>query len=152
MRTLFILSFLSVLYSTAAFGQTANAAYDSVLAKKLGADEHGMKRYVLAFLKQGLNTDTSNRKQLIQAHLKNIGRLAKEGKLVVSGPFLDKGTIAGIYVFNVTTIDEARSLTASDPAVKAGIFDMELHPWYSSAALMETVPIHNTLQKKSITD
>jgi hypothetical protein len=29
---------------------------------------------------------------------------------------------------------------------------MELHPWYGSAALMQVVEVHGTLQKVSITD
>ena len=67
------------------------AAYDSVLAKKLGADEYGMKRYVMAFLKTGPNqiTDSLKRIEIQKAHLKNIIRLANEGKLIVAGPFLD---------------------------------------------------------------
>ena len=32
-----------------------HSAYDSTLAKELGADEYGMKRYVMAFLVAGPN-------------------------------------------------------------------------------------------------
>jgi hypothetical protein len=52
----------------------------------------------------------------------------------------------------VTTIEEAKNLVATDPAVKAGIFDMELHPWYGSAALMQVGTLHRSIQKTSITD
>jgi uncharacterized protein YciI len=132
----------------------SQSAYDSSLAKKLGADQYGMKRYVMAFLKAGPTQikDSAQRSQLQMAHLKNIMRLAKEGKLIVAGPFLDKQEIEGIFIFNVTTIEEASSLTATDPAIKAGELIMELHPWYGSAALVETVSIHQTIQKKSIAD
>jgi uncharacterized protein YciI len=78
--------------------------------------------------------------------------LAKEDKLLLAGPFLDKGDLAGIFIFNVTTIEEAKNLVATDPAVKAGIFDMELHPWYGSAALMQVGTLHRSIQKTSITD
>ena len=140
------------LFYTAAFAQ--NKSYDSVLARKLGADEYGMKQYVIAFLKQGPSkiTDTAERARIMQAHLKNIGRMAKEGSLVMAGPFLDNGNYAGIYIFNVTSVEEARKLTSTDPAVKAGVFEMELHPWYGSAALMQVTPIHQRVQKISITD
>ena len=128
--------------------------YDSVLAKKLGADVYGMKQYVIAFLKRGNpgNLDTTQKRLAMEGHMKNIGRMAKEGQLVIAGPFLDKGNLAGIYIFNVKTVEEARALTATDPAVKAGIFEMELHPWYGSAALMQVTTIHYTLQKNSLTD
>jgi uncharacterized protein len=142
----------SLLFALAAFSQE-KTGYDSVLAKKWGADEYGMKQYVLAFLKKGSKTfDSSQRNQLLQGHLKNIGRLAKEGKLLLAGPFLDKGDLAGIFIFNVTTIEEAKNLVATDPAVKAGLFAIELHPWYGSAALMEVGNLHRNVQKNSITD
>jgi uncharacterized protein YciI len=144
--------FLFIAFAIPGFAQNKN--YDSVLAKKLGADEYGMRHYVMAFLKAGPNKtmDSAQKSQVLMAHLKNIGRLAKEGKLVVAGPFLDNGNFAGIYIFNVTTVEEARILTATDPAVKAGMFDMELHPWYGSAAMMQIVETHNKLQKYSLTD
>jgi hypothetical protein len=50
---------------------------------------------------------------------------------------MDGGEVRGIYIFDVQTIEEARKLTASDPAVKAGTLVMELHPWYGSAALKD---------------
>lgn len=128
--------------------------YDAVLAKKLGADDYGMKKYVMAFLKEGSTQlkDSAANMQLQMAHLKNIGRLAAEGKLVVAGPFLDNQPLRGIFIFNVETVDEAQKLTETDPAIKAGTLVMELHPFYCSAALMQVVPIHNTLQKKSMTN
>jgi hypothetical protein len=78
MRVFFIC--LSVFVSFAAFSQD-KTAYDSVLAKKLGADDYGMKLYVMAFLKQGKVkiADSAQRSQLMEAHLKNIGRMGKEG-------------------------------------------------------------------------
>jgi len=113
-----------------------------------------MHHYVMAFLKPGkvMMKDSAQRAALMQAHLKNIGRMAREGKLVVAGPFLDNGPWAGVYIFNVATVEEARTLTATDPAVMAGVFEMELHPWYGSAALMKVNELHGTIQKVSITD
>ena len=79
----------------------------------------------------------------------NITRMANEGKLVVAGPFLDKGDLRGIYIFNVETVAEAEALTSTDPSVKAGVLAMELHPWYGSAALQEVVPLHEKIVKKA---
>ncbi len=126
--------------------------FDPKLAKELGADEYGMKRYVMAFLKRGPNQSQSKEEaeRLQRAHLDNIGKLAEQGKLVVAGPFLDNGEIRGIYIFNVTTIEEAEALTKTDPAIQAGRLVMELHPWYGSAALMKTVQIHKTITEKEI--
>ena len=135
------------------FAQT-RPQYDPALAQKLGADEYGMKTYVMAFLKSGpvKITDSVASAKLQNEHLKNIIRLANEGKLLIAGPFLDNQPIRGIFIFNVTTVEEAKKLTESDPAIKAGVLVMELHPWYGSAALMKVVEIHKTLEKKSVAD
>jgi uncharacterized protein YciI len=128
--------------------------YDAALAKRLGADKYGMKKYVLAFLKSGPNRlqDSAARAALQMAHLKNITRLADAGKLVVAGPFLDDQPIRGIFIFNVETIEEAKKLTETDPAIQAGSLVMELHPFYCSAALMEVTTIHHQIESKSVVD
>ena len=78
-------------------------AYDAALAQKLGADEYGMKNYIIAFLKRGPTkiTDKNEWLTLQKAHLKNIGRLADEGKLVVAGPITDNNLISGKMTINV---------------------------------------------------
>lgn len=142
---------LGLITATVAIAQEQKLAYDSTLAKKLGADELGMRQYVLVFLKKGPNrlTDSLARVKLQKAHLENIGRLAKMGKLILAGPFMDNQEIRGIYLFAVSSVEEAKEFTQTDPAVKAGSLIMELHPWYGSAALMELPNIHPRIQKKS---
>src|SRR6187402_1797912 len=132
--------------------ESSEITYDSILAAKLGADDYGMKKYVMAFLKEGPNRgqDSATVAQLQRAHMDNIFRMADEGKLAVAGPFLDGGELKGVYIFNVKTIEEAKALTETDPAVKAGRFVMELHPWYGSAAMMEVNGLHKKVQKKKI--
>ena len=127
------------------------STFDAALAEELGADEYGMHRYVMAFLKAGPNRDQDAEASasLQRAHLQNIRRLKLEGKLVLAGPFLDDGEIRGIYIFAVETVEEARKLTESDPAIQAGRLAMELHPWYGSAALKQVGAIHEQLRKKS---
>lgn len=158
---------LTISFSTAASGGILNIrwektklslpfeeapVYDEALAKRTGADEYGMKKYVMAFLKRGPNRlkDSTAAMNLQIAHLRNIQRLAAEGKLVVAGPFLDEQQYAGIFIFNVETIEEAKALTETDPAIKAGSLIMELHPWYGSAAMVEILRIHKKLEKKSV--
>ena len=123
--------------------------YDEDLATKLRADEYGMAQYVMAFLKRGPNQGQSGEEaaELQKAHLANIQRLADEGKLLLAGPFADDGEIRGIYIFDVTTIEEARSLTATDPAIQAGRLEMELHPWFGSAAVRQVNATHEKIAK-----
>ena len=124
-------------------------SYNLLLAQHLGADNYGMKQYVMAFLKAGPNRsqDEETAAKLQTAHLKNIQRLAAEGKLLLAGPFLDDGNVRGIYIFNVTTLDEAEKLTQTDPAIQAGSLVMELHLWYGSAALQQINELHNAIAK-----
>ncbi len=126
--------------------------YDAELARRLGATDNGMKKYVIAFLKSGpvRLTDSVARVELQKAHMANINRMAEEGKLIVAGPFLDNGPLRGIYLFNVETMEEAKALTATDPAIQKGTLEMELHPWFGSAALMEVPRIHKMVEKKNI--
>jgi uncharacterized protein YciI len=84
----------------------------------------------------------------VSAHLRNIRRLADEGALVIAGPFLDDQELKGIFIFNTGSLEEARALAETDPAVKAGRLVLELRPWYGSAALREVNRIHGTIQKK----
>jgi uncharacterized protein YciI len=134
--------------------QETTAIYDSVLARELGADDYGMKQYVMAFLKAGpnRNQDSAAAAELQKAHLQNITNLASQGKLLLAGPFMGENPVKGIYIFNVTTLDEARKLTETDPAIKAGRLVMELHPWYGSAALMKINEIHKKLEKKNMAE
>ena len=133
---------------------TTHTGFDSVRAVKLGADQYGMKKYVMAFLYRGSNRDLDSAKamELQMAHLENIGRMAEEGKLALAGPFLDTGDLRGIYIFNVETVEEAKALTETDPAIQAKSLVMELKPWYGSAALVEVNEIHKTLSKKEVTE
>lgn len=129
-----------------------NSVYDSLLASQLGADDYGMRQYVMAFLKRGPNRDqdSATAARLQRAHLDNIFRLADEGKLVLAGPFSDDGDVRGIYIFDVKTVEEAEALTSTDPAIQAGRLVMELHPWYGSAALMKVVEISKKITKEKI--
>lgn len=133
-------------------GYMAGTAYDEAAAKEFGADEYGMRRYVMAFLKRGPNRPTDPKKagELQRAHLKNIERMAAQGQLALAGPFLDDGDLRGIYVFCVGSIAEAEALTRSDPAVQAGSLVMELKEWYGSAALLAVNAVHGRLAKESV--
>ena len=126
-------------------------AYDAELARRLGADRYGMRRYVIAFLRAGpeRGLDRAQAERLQRAHLANIERLAEEGKLALAGPFLDGGDLRGIFVFSVVTVEEAKALAATDPAVRAGLLTLEYHPWYGSAAVAQIAEIHERLAREN---
>lgn len=126
----------------------SKSTYDAALAKRLGADERGMKTYVFVNLIRGKKQfSTEERNRLVGLHLENIGKLAESRKLLLAGPFFDNGDIRGIYIFDVDTLEKARELTETDPAVKAGVFEFEMRLWYGSAALIELDRIQKSIQK-----
>ncbi len=125
--------------------------YDAQLAQKLGADEYGMRSYVLVILKTGPMdakiTDAAERAELFNGHFANMKRLAAEKKLVLAGPFSEDKDKRGLLIFNVESLEDAQVLVQTDPAVAAGIFTPELVKYYGSAALMQINDVHGKLQK-----
>lgn len=156
-RNFVILTALVVICSVSAYSQkespagSAKPAYDEALAKKLGADEYGMKNYVFCILKTGPNDATikgKERDEIFKGHMSNIGRLAEAGSLALAGPYgKNDRQYRGLFIFNVTTIEEAQKLVETDPAVKAGVFIAELTPWHGSASLMATPEIHKKIAR-----
>ncbi len=96
---------------------------------------HILKRYYFVLLKKGAGRDTirdTAQINRIQAgHMANMERLHKAGKLVVAGPFGDDGDWRGIFIFDCATQQETEQLLATDPAIRSGRLDYELHPWWS---------------------
>ena len=145
----FLLALLLILAVQAHAQQNEKAALDSA-GKSAVKPASPMKMYVLVLLTTG-NTDIKDkaaRDSVFAGHMKNIKRLAADGKLAVAGPF-EKNTLnyRGLYVFNTASVEDAKVMVASDPAVQAGIFNAIYLPWYGSAALMEVNKIHEKLER-----
>lgn len=132
----------------------AQAIYDKSLAQKLGADDYGMKSYIFVALKTGerdtVVKDKKLRDSLFKGHMANIDRLVKEGKMVIAGPFgKNDKNYRGLFILNVKTVAEANTLLQSDPTIREKIFDVDVMPWYGSAAISEYLPVHDKIQKKT---
>lgn len=149
-RLLIAAILISASLLAAAQGNTPE--YDSTLARKLGADDLGMKIYVLVILKSGPAKieDKELRDSLFAGHFSNMDKLAAEGKLVAAGPFEDNASqYRGLFLFDVRSVAEAEELVRGDPTVTSGIFVTEMYQWYGSAALPLLLEIHPKLQKRS---
>ena len=86
----------------------------------------------LAFLTRGEKwtpEKTPATEEIQKGHMANINRLAEMKKLIAAGPFGDNGLLRGIFVFRVGSLEEAKALTSTDPAVQAGRLAMDIHPW-----------------------
>ena len=126
------------------------STYDPALAGKVGADEHGMRHYVMVVLKTGPNTVPKGpqRDEMFKGHFANIQRLAAEGKLAVAGPFDGVDGWRGMFIFAVEDIEEAKKLVATDPVVINGEMTPEFHKYYGTAALMLINDLHNKVTRQ----
>lgn len=87
------------------------------------------KSYTFVFLnnkpdKEVLSKEKSD--SIMQGHMNNIGRLAKEGKLLAAGPFEGGG---GLFVLNTISVDEAKLWLETDPGVNAKRWNIEMFPF-----------------------
>ncbi|MFM7851420.1 MAG: YciI family protein, partial [Flammeovirgaceae bacterium] len=85
---------------------------------------------VFVFLHKRIDLPTLPNEQIdkiMQGHMANINRLAKEGKLVAAGPFEGGG---GIFIFNSNSMETVKEWLATDPGVKADRWQVEIQPFY----------------------
>ena len=71
-------------------------------------------------------------------HMAHIADLAECGQLVAAGPLLDE-TYRGLSILTVSP-QEALALKASDPAVRAGLYTIDVLPWRLPAGAMSFTP------------
>lgn len=130
--------------------ESGSPAFDAELAAELGADDYGMRRYVMVMLKAGerRDQDAETVAELQRGHMANMRRLSESGHLVLAGPFIDGGERRGVFVFAVDSVEAAKELTASDPAIRAGRLEAEYWPWYGSAALMRLGELHERIARE----
>lgn len=150
MKKLLLLPFLLIGMSMTA--QNQNPLYDAGLAKELGADDYGMKNYIFVLLKTGNAEidDPEQRKEMFAGHFDNISKMAEMGKLVVAGPYgKNDNEYRGLFILDVESEEEAMKLLNNDPTIANGIFEVELTPWYGSAALPTYLENHKKIEKLS---
>lgn len=148
-KYLLVVSMIGIVHDADA--QSTNPKYNKTLADSLGADDYGMKMYILVLLKTGPEKidDKKITDSLFSGHVQNIKRLADEGKLIVAGPLQkNEKNYRGIFILNVKTTDEAQLLLQTDPAIRAGLLATELYGWYGSAALPMYLPSVEAVSKK----
>jgi uncharacterized protein YciI len=125
----------------------AGGVYDAELARTVGADERGMRGYVLVILRTGPNRVPAGpeRDEMFKGHFANITRLADAGQLVLAGPLDGVDGWRGLFVMAVGDIEEARQLVATDPVIERGEMVAEYHKYYGTAALVLINDLHKRL-------
>jgi len=149
MRTIRCIIIVALALAAGTLLAQENPKFDSKLAQATGADDNGMRGYVLVILKTGTRVpDGPDRDAMFKGHFANMKRLAADGKLVQAGPLDGVDGWRGLFVFATPDIEEARKLVATDPVVVKGEMIPEFHKYYGSAALMLVNDLHGKISKK----
>lgn len=98
----------------------------------------------LVLLKTGPRTDltAAAQKEVFAGHFANMQRLAREGHLLLAGPYGKRKSdprLRGVFVFATGDLTEAERLVATDPGVKAGVFVPEIHAMRTAAPLEQMI-------------
>jgi uncharacterized protein YciI len=97
-----------------------------------------MTHYVVGLLRRvphrpAISAPEADRIQ--EEHLATIRRLREAGELITAGPFEEDGDLRGILIFSTASVERARELTRSDPAIAGGHLALELLTWFAPAGL-----------------
>jgi uncharacterized protein YciI len=74
--------------------------------------------------------ETPATRAIQESHMANIRRMWQDHKLIIAGPTDDPADLRGVFVFKAASVEEARALAATDPAVKAGRLAATVYPWW----------------------
>lgn len=127
-----ILACLIAAAALASASEPAPAPVPETFVYEWAGTKYMMQKYFIVFLKTG-PTRIQDREELAalqKAHLDYLGGLYQQGIINLNGPTGGGGEIRGFSVYNVATQQEAESLAAEDPMVKAGYLAIEVHPWW----------------------
>jgi len=111
----------------------------SSLPLKDTTPKYEMKQYWLTFLYKGPNRnhDSATSARIQAAHIANIERLAKEGKLIMAGPMGYNKDLRGIFIIDAKDSVQAASYVNTDSAIITGRLRFEVHPWWTAKGTYE---------------
>jgi len=132
---------LATLFASSLIFVSSNAR-----AQQQAPPANKMVEFHMALLKHGPSYNAAGMSQDLKAqHIASVMSLLESGKAVIAGPIGDDGDIAGVLIFRAASAAEARSWAENDPAVKAGFFAAEMHPWWSEDVMKKpTMPLKLT--------
>lgn len=88
------------------------------------------QKMVFVFLHHRTDKAELPKKQLdsiMGGHMANIEKMAKDGRLLVAGPFEGAG---GIFIFNASSVNEVKQWLNDDPGVRANRWNIEIQPYH----------------------
>ncbi|MGE3171500.1 MAG: YciI family protein [Planctomycetota bacterium] len=98
--------------------------------------------YSLVYLRTGAATGlpAERQREVFRGHFQNMERMAREGDLLVAGPFgrqRSDPALRGIFVLDTDDRAAATALAETDPGFQAGVFALEYHALATDAPLRE---------------
>jgi uncharacterized protein len=97
-----------------------------------------MTHYVLGLFRRPPDLAPISEKEvdrIQEAHLAHLRHLRETGDLIAVGPLEEDVEIRGILIFSTSSVERARELMESDPAVTNGRLILNLYTWYAPAGL-----------------
>lgn len=119
-----------MVFTVTSFAQTENKTDQS----KTPAEK--IVQYWFIMIKTGpkQDFDSAAKSKLFAGHMNNISRLYYEGILKVAGPFgKNDFKWRGIFILDCATKEEAEKYVMTDPAIAAGLFAVDIVPWYGES-------------------
>ena len=96
-----------------------------------------MTTYVVGVIRKGPNWGMgtpSEQQRMQEGHMANIRKMGDTGKLITAGP-IENSDLRGLFIFGVSSTEEARALVNEDPAVAARRLTVDLYQWYAPEGL-----------------
>jgi uncharacterized protein YciI len=86
-----------------------------------------IRGYFLVFLVNPA-TPKDMPQELFLQHQAYLRQQVEAGTIKLVGPLTDGGRIRGMKIISAASAEQARATAEGDPAVKAGVFAVEVHP------------------------
>lgn len=99
--------------------------------------------YTIALLVTGANAPDLSAGEAVEmqnAHMSHLADLHEAGHLLAAGP-VDGGEVRGLSILCVPP-EQALELKRADPAVRAGVFDVQVLRWRTPAGFVSFAPGH----------
>lgn len=97
-----------------------------IAALSMAAYLNGYGQYMFVFLHKKSDNEKlpeAEVKKIMDGHMANMERLAKENKLLVAGPFDGGG---GLFILNTQSAVEAQEWLSTDPGIQANRWNVEM--------------------------
>lgn len=102
------------------------------------ADQQGMEQYTFILLNRGDKWDAaSSSSDVMKQHAAYIQNMTTQGNIAIAGALAsnDQSDPREVVIFRIPN-DQAADMIQDDPAVKADIYKVDIHPWITGKGVL----------------